>query len=157
VVNTDDSQARTVYGLNTQGFVADTKTYWLDTTNPDEAHFLCACLNARSVDEFIKPFQTKGAFGAQRGKGQRHIHRRPFEVLPIPLFDPSDTIHLRLSELSKDCHKKVAKFLETANKKTLAQPIGRLRQEVRELLKSELSEIDELVAQLLQLEGLTKI
>ena len=157
VVNTDDSQARTVYGLNTQGFVADTKTYWLDTTNPDEAHFLCACLNARSVDEFIKPFQTKGAFGAQRGKGQRHIHRRPFEVLPIPLFDPSDTIHLRLSELSKDCHKKVAKFLETANKKTLAQPIGRLRQEVRELLKSELSEIDELVAQLLQLEDLTKI
>ncbi len=76
-----------VYDLPVQGFIADTTTYWLETDDPDEAHYLCAMLNAPMVDEFIKPFQTKGAFGAQKGKGERHIHRRPFEVLPIPQFN----------------------------------------------------------------------
>ena len=149
VVDTDDPKTRKVFVLQTQGFIADTTTYWLETNNMDEVHYLCACLNSPCVDRFIKPFQPKGAFGALSGKGERHIHRRPFEVLPIPLFDPSNNVHLRLSDLSKQCHTKVAEFVATADQKTLSQPIGRLRQDLRDFLKSELAAIDNLVHELL--------
>ena len=50
-----------------QGFVADQVTYWLEADNPDEAHYLCAVLNAPFVDAAIKPYQTKGIFGAYTG------------------------------------------------------------------------------------------
>ena len=140
-----------VYDLPVQGFVADTKTYWLETKDENEAHYLCAVLNAPCVDDFIKPFQTKGAFGTQSGKGERDIHRRPFEVLPIPQFNSKDKRHHELAQLSKACHAKVAQLVANADEKTLSQNIGRLRQQVREMLESELSQINCLVAELLGL------
>jgi methylase of polypeptide subunit release factors len=149
VVDARDVSRWRVYELPVHGFVADTTTYWLETKDENEAHYLCAVLNAPCVDEHIKPFQTKGAFGAQRGKGERHIHRRPFEVLPIPRFSRRDEQHQRLAELSRVCHEKVAQFVAGADEKTLTQPIGRLRQQVREMLENELSQINHLVAELL--------
>jgi len=145
VVDARDVSGWQVHNLPVQGFVADTTTYWLETDDEDEAHYLCAVLNSSCVDDFIKPFQTKGAFGAQKGKGERHIHRRPFEVLPIPRFDPKDKQHLRLAKLSKDCHCKVKAMVANADEKWLSQPIGRLRQQVREMLKNELLQINCLV------------
>jgi hypothetical protein len=97
------------------------------------------------VDDAIKPFQTKGLLG------ERNIHRAPFEVLPIPLFSRRDERHQRLAELSRVCHKKVAQFVAGADEKTLTQPIGRLRQQVREMLSNELSHINRLVTELLGL------
>jgi SAM-dependent methyltransferase len=140
-----------VHGLPVQGFVADTTTYWLETKNRNEAHYLCAILNAPCVDAFIKPFQAKGAFGAHLGKGERHIHRRPFEVLPIPSFDPNNHRHQQLARLSIRCHEAANQFVAAATPKTLNQPIGSLRQKVRETLTSQVSQIDRLVAELLGL------
>jgi hypothetical protein len=148
-VDTTNLRSWQVYKLPVQGFLADTKTYWLETKDEGEAHYLSAFLNAACVDDFIKPFQPKGAFGAPTGKGQRDIHRRPFEVLPIPEFDPNDQRHKRLAELSKQCHQKVAQFVTQADEKTLSQPIGRLRQQVRQVLTQELDEIDGLCRSLL--------
>ncbi len=151
VVDAKDVSHWQVDDLPVQGFVADTKTYWLETKSEGEAHYLCAVLNAPCVDEFIKPFQSKGAFGAQSGRGERDIHRRPFEVLPIPLFNPRDGRHLKLAELSKECHEKVAQFVANADERTLRQLIGRLRQQVREMLSDDLSQINQLVAELVGL------
>ena len=151
VVDARDVSGWRVYDLPVQGFIADTTSYWLETKDEDEAHYLCAVLNAPCVDEFIKPFQTKGAFGAQKGKGERHIHRRPFEVLPIPQFNSKDKRHHELAQLSKACHAKVAQFVADADEKTFKQPIGRLRQQVRAMLERELSQINKLVAEVLGL------
>jgi hypothetical protein len=49
------------------------------------------------------------------------------------------------------CHEKVAQFVAGADEKTLTQPIGRLRQQVREMLANELSHINRLVTELLGL------
>ena len=57
-----------MFDLPVRGFIAEHVTYWFETEDPDEAHYLCAVLNAPLVDEAIKPYQTKGAFGAQRGE-----------------------------------------------------------------------------------------
>jgi hypothetical protein len=145
VVDTRDVSGWQVYGLPVQGFIVDHACYWLETNSEDEAHYLCAVLNAPCVDDAIKPFQTKGLLG------ERNIHRAPFEVLPIPLFSRRDERHQRLAELSRVCHEKVAQFVAGADGKTLTQPIGRLRQQVREMLSNELSQINHLVTELLGL------
>lgn len=138
--------------LPVHGFIADYVTYYLELAAPDEAHYLCAVLNAPAADEAIKPYQTKGAFGAQRGKGERDIHRRPFEVLPIPRFDKNDARHRELARLSRRCHEKVARWAADLDEKQINAPIGRLRTELRtDLLKGELEAIDEIVAAVLRI------
>jgi len=134
-----------IHNLSVQGFVADVNTYYFETQTEDEAHYICAILNAPCVDNLIKKFQTRGAFGVHRGKGERHIHRRPFKVLPIPIFNPRNRFHLELAKLSKECHEKVKEFIENTDERTLSLSIGSLRRKVRKMLENELSKIDKLV------------
>jgi len=151
VIDARDMQDTFVYGLPSHGFVAENVTYWLETPDPDEAHYLCSVLNAPMVDAAIKPYQTKGAFGARHGKGERHIHRRPFEVLPIPRYNSADKRHRKLARLSSDCHAKMERFLADADERWRTAPIGRLRTELRkEHLQVELDQIDALVAEILK-------
>ncbi|MCS6919194.1 MAG: hypothetical protein NZM28_05450, partial [Fimbriimonadales bacterium] len=145
-------EART---LPVRGFVADSTTYWFETENSDEAHYLCAFLNAPFVDEAIKPYQAKGAFGALSGKGQRHVCRTPFEAVRIPMFEPEDSLHQQLAALSRACHKRMQTFLsDPASQSLLAKPTGTLRQYIRkQLLASELAQIDALVKQALAIDS----
>ncbi len=69
----------------------------------DEAHYLCALLNAPCVDEAIKVFQTRGIY-----KGERDIHRTPFEACAIPPFDAADPDHRELARLSREAHAVIA-------------------------------------------------
>jgi hypothetical protein len=126
-----------VAGVNTSGFVADIDTFLFQTQDGHEAQYLCAFLNAPFVDETIKPHQTRGQWG------ERHIYRRPFEVVSIPKFDPADDRHQKLAELSKECHRKVAQL------KLEGKSIGFLRGKVRKALANELAEIDNLVKSIL--------
>ncbi len=125
-------------GLPVKGFAADADTYYYQTKDDMEAHYLCAFLNAPYVDETIKPHQTRGFKGVERD-----IHRRPFEVVPIPRFNPEDGKHQKLAELSRECHRKVAQL------KLEGKSIGFLRNKVREHLSQELAEIDKLVKSIL--------
>ena len=126
-----------VSGINVNGFVADIDTFLFQTQEESEAHYLCAFLNAPSVDNIIKPHQTKGQWG------ERDIARRPFEVIPIPKYDPADDKQKKLAGLSKECHREVAKL------SLKGKSIGFLRNKVRDHLSSELGEIDELVKTIL--------
>ncbi|MEM2080477.1 MAG: N-6 DNA methylase, partial [Nitrososphaerota archaeon] len=145
----DDTE---VMQVRVNGFFADTTTYVYVSSDPKELHFLCAILNAPSVDAAIKPHQTKGSFGARSGKGERDICRRPFEVLDIPLYDPHDEDHRKLAELSQQAHNDVRNFLENASPKDQDKPIGELRQDIRKkVIKEALSEIDKIVKRLLRL------
>jgi hypothetical protein len=124
--------------IDVNGFVADHDTYFYQTKSESEAHYMCAFLNSAYVNEAIKPHQTRGQWG------ERDIHRRPFEFVPIPNFNPEDEKHRKLAELSKECHEKVKKLkLEGKN-------IGFLRNKVREHLAAELAEIDRLVREILR-------
>ncbi|MCS7166107.1 MAG: N-6 DNA methylase [Gemmatales bacterium] len=145
VIDTTKVSKQLVHGLPVRGFVGDTKTYWLDLRNAAEAYYLSAVLNAPSIDKEIKPYQTKGVFGATRGGGERDIHRRPFEVVQILTFDRTNEHHRRLANLGRSCHKRVLDMVRTMDEKTLGQPIGKLRQLIRRALQAELDEIDQLV------------
>ena len=119
--------------LTIQGFIAEWTSYYYQTKDETEAHFLCSFLNAPYVDERIKPYQTRGQWG------ERDISRTPFEAVPIPRFNPKDERHQKLAELSQECHEKVAKL------SLMGKSIGFLRNKVREHLIEELAEIDRLV------------
>ncbi|MCS7176966.1 MAG: N-6 DNA methylase [Candidatus Kapabacteria bacterium] len=69
VVDPSDASVQQVHGLPVKGFFGQYTTYLFETLDGDEAHYLCAILNAPCVDAAIKPFQPRGAFGAQSGKG----------------------------------------------------------------------------------------
>jgi len=126
-----------VFGLSIQGFVADIGSYFYQTIRFDEANYICGFLNSKYVDETIKPYQPKGAWG------ERQVARLPLEAVPIPKFNPKDERHRKLAQLSQMCHQKVAKLALTG------KSIGFLRNKVREHLKAELAQIDELVKDVL--------
>jgi hypothetical protein len=141
VVDATKSNSLNSYGLTTQGFVADAKTYMFQTEIEDEAHFLCSILNSEYVNCAIKPFQTRGTWG------ERDIHRRPLEKLsiPIPKYDPANNKHLQLANLSKDCHQSV-KSIKGSLK---AKAIGLKRVQVRSKLQEKLATIDKIVSDIL--------
>jgi len=134
VIDNTGSDELIAEGLKTQGFIADAKTYVFQTDNEDEAYYLSAVLNSEYVNNAIKPYQSRGTWGA------RDIHRRPFEVVPIPKFDTKDKKHSKLASLSKQCHVKVNGSKQGYKKKS----IGRMRLDCRQVLENELKQIDEL-------------
>jgi len=129
--------------IRARGFIADTKTYYLETDIGDEAFYLDATLNAPVIDRLIKPMQSRGQFGP------RDIHKKVLE-LPIPRFDASDSRHLHLAELGRECSEKVADWIKAGGPGKI-RSIGKLRAMVREMLAEELKEIDERVKKIMRM------
>jgi len=70
-------------------------TCFFPTNNEPEAHYLCAIINSNPVRDFIKSFSSAG-----RGFGTPSV----MEHVGIPKFDPENSLHQKLSEISKKCH-----------------------------------------------------
>lgn len=76
--------------------------YWCAVTSEAEADFLCGILNAPITTELTRPLMSYG-------KDERDIHKHVWE-LPIPKFDVSNRVHLRVSELGAILERTAAKF-----------------------------------------------
>lgn len=102
-----------------QGFVVDQNFYeiWAPA---QEAHYLSGILNTDYANNAIKATQTQGAFGA------RDIHRRPFEVLPIPAYDSSDKRHRRLASISMMAHEKLEGSTGNTRRNAALAPVREL-------------------------------
>ncbi len=118
------------------GFVADYTTYIYETNDEDEAHYLCAFLNSNIVHKGVKSFQPRGKYG------KRDIGRRPFQ-LSIPEFSRKETNHIKLAELSKQCH-------QTIKDHTFIRKGFRgMRGEASRILANEIDEINSIVSSIL--------
>ncbi|HLJ80048.1 MAG TPA: N-6 DNA methylase, partial [Ktedonobacterales bacterium] len=135
----DTRELPVINGTRPHAFVLDHTAYWFRSENPNEPHYLSALLNAPCVDAAIKSHQTRGLYGP------RHIHRRPFEVCPIPEFDASNADHLRLAELSEAAHAAVA-ALDLREGGVVAA-----RKKAREAARGHIREIDAIARRLLGL------
>jgi hypothetical protein len=120
-------------GLPTHGFIADAKTYYYYPKTISEAEYLVAVLNSDLVNRMIKEFQPQGLFG------ERDIHRRPFEVCAIPVFDSRNPRHQKLAKLARQCAKIVAK-----SELTLTGTLARRRAIARRLVSDQIAEIDDI-------------
>lgn len=136
------------------GMLVDATLYRYDTDNEDEALYLVAIFNSSILDELIKPVQSRGQFGP------RDIHKKPLEF-PIPKYDPSNELHRKLAELGKRASERARELLPDILRKLgydaklrqrgflMPQEVGRIRTALREALSDILSEIDNLVIELL--------
>jgi len=125
--------------IKIQGFVAESAEYYFDTDNREEAYYLASVLNSPTVDELLKPMQSRGLWGP------RSIHKKVLEI-PIPKYNPSDENHKALSQLGEQCAQKVEQLLPQYAK---SRSIGHTRRLIRAELKEELKQIDEIVRQIL--------
>jgi hypothetical protein len=73
--------------------VIEHKLYWAAAQSCEEARYLAAVLNAPSLSDFVRPYQSVGAFGA------RDFDKYVWQAA-IPLFDPKSPHHLRLAALA---------------------------------------------------------
>ena len=125
--------------VKAQEFVVDHVTYSYDTDDKEEAYYLAAVLNSPTVDELLKPMQSRGLWGP------RHIHKKVLEI-PIPQYNRSDENHQLLSQLGEQCTQKIQQLLPQLAK---SRSIGHTRRLIKAELKQELEQVDEIVKRIL--------
>lgn len=123
-------------------FLADHKAYVFETNTAEEAYFLTAFLNSNAANIAMKPFQSSGLFGA------RDVHKKILDV-PLRRFNGNDPAHGRLAGLGRACAERVAAYVAGRQLATQDYNVGRERTAIRQLLTTELAEIDTLLAGLI--------
>ncbi len=124
-------------------FVVEHKLYWAAFDEADEAHYLAAMLNAESVNDAIKPFQSTGLLG------ERDIEKKLLDV-PFPRFEPANSIHARLAEIGRLAHGRAQEAVQAAQLERNAS-LARKRAYIRTAVEDLRNEADDLVRQLLKL------
>jgi hypothetical protein len=133
------SECKKAKQLSVNGFIADNVTYRYYADSEDHALYLVGVLNSTIVNEAIKPYQSQGLMG------ERDIHRRPFEVCSIPLFDPPNALHQKIVQVARDAREKMLKW-----KSKIEGNAAQAREAARNIVRPEIEQLDELVADLLK-------
>lgn len=118
--------------------VIDHKLYWATAASAAEALYLCAVLNTATFTELVRPFMSYG-------KDERDFDKHIWQ-LPIPLYDPADDLHRRLSARGEELEAAIA-ALELAPGRHFAA----VRRDIREFIAGSEAgrDAEELVAELL--------
>lgn len=122
-------------------YLVDYTLYWCAVSEPLEANFLAAVLNAACLNKTIKPFQSTGLLG------ERDVTKKLLDT-PIPVYDAHNPIHAKLSGLGSAAHGQAASLVHDQDFPS-GSSLARQRAFVRNALTDRLAEIDELVKALL--------
>ena len=71
--------------------IVENSLFWIACTDVEEADYLLAVINSDALYEELEPLMPKGQFGA------RHVHKHLWK-LPIPKYDPSNTLHKAIAQ-----------------------------------------------------------
>jgi hypothetical protein len=132
------SECQNVGRLAINGFIADNATYRYYADSEDHALYLVGVLNSPIVNEAIKPYQSQGLMG------ERDIHRRPFEVCPIPLFDPQDPSHQAIVKIAREARKRMLRW-----RLKIGGNAAQAREAARKIVQTEIQRLDELASDLI--------
>ena len=88
--------------LNDRRAVIEHSLYWATAASTAEAQYLCAILNSAIFTELVRPFMSYG-------KDERHFDKHIWQV-PVPLYDPSDDLHSRLSARGAELEAAIGKL-----------------------------------------------
>ena len=70
--------------------IVDVRLVWVDCQTSEEAYYLLAILNSRTLEDAVKPFMSMGQYGAR--DLVKHVWK-----LPIPAFNSEDQLHRELA------------------------------------------------------------
>ncbi|HEX8106349.1 MAG TPA: N-6 DNA methylase [Kofleriaceae bacterium] len=88
--------------------IVDHTLYWASVASDEEAHYLCAILNAEMTTKLVRPKMSYG-------KDERHIDKYVWQ-LPIAEFDPSNPLHDEISRIGKMLEEEIARLHLDSNK-----------------------------------------
>jgi hypothetical protein len=87
--------------LRKADFVIENLCYWAALDSDDEARYLAAILNSETARARAAQYQARGQWGA------RHFDKVMFN-LPIPRFDPADSLHVALADAATEAERLAA-------------------------------------------------
>ena len=131
----------------------DYTLFWVRCESSEEAQYLAAAINSRTVEHAVAKWMPKGQFG------NRHLQKHLWR-LPIPTFDSADDLHVELAALGEQAEAEAAERYATlrteraaVGKQTSITPV---RSELRTWLRDSVlgNRIDGLVARLLDGDGI---
>lgn len=130
--------------IRNQDAVIDHMLYWAPVDTEEEGHYLASILNAEATRARVEHMQSRGEQGA------RHFDK-VFFTLPIPRFDPSNELHLRIVQAGRDAEVAAGSILVAAS-----APFVTVRTTIREALRADgvSDRVDALVNELLGDAGL---
>jgi hypothetical protein len=115
--------------------IPDHKLMTVPINNPEEAYYLCACLNSAPAKLIVRLYSI-----------EIQISTHVLRYVNIPKFEPSNKIHKQLSDLSQQAHAAAAeKNAETV--KEIETLIDEKARQLWDLTKEELHEIQESLAE----------
>jgi hypothetical protein len=125
-------------------FIVESKAYVFATSSLNEAYYLTAILNSSAPNEMMKDFQSRGLFGA------RDIHKKILDIY-FPRFNKDDETHSLLAHWSETAHRKASEFVRAnpPEHELTATRLGRLRAQIKNHIKAEMTEIDSLVGKII--------
>ena len=154
-----DRQIRIVYGgwgaptaalLREDDAIVDYKLFWVTCKDAQEAYYLLAIINSDVLYEMVTPLMSKGQFGA------RDLQKQLWK-LPIPEFDPEDSLHAVVSEAGRVAAEGAAERLARLRQDRGEVTVTIARREVRKWLRESTDgkAVEEAVEELLAKTGVT--
>ena len=123
--------------------ITESTLFWANCRNMHEANYLLAIINSDALYEAVKPFMSKGQWGA------RHLMKHLW-MLAIPEFDRHDELHVRIAKAGRAASRGVSNRLKKLREEGATVTIARreLRNWLRESPQGQ--EVEEAVSQLLK-------
>ena len=129
---------RVVYGgwgaptaalLQDDDVIVDYKLFWIACKDAEEANYLLAIINSDTLYEMVTPLMSKGQFGAR--DLQKHLWK-----LPIPEFDPEDSLHTAVSKAGEAASVGAADQLAQLHEERDRVTVTIARRELRKWLRN---------------------
>ena len=137
--HSSDRPLRVVYtgisGIPTATLVDDSEAiidhalYWITCKDMQEANYLLAIINSDVLRKAVTPLMPKGQFGA------RDLHKHLWK-LPIPEFDPADSLHTAVSKAGEAASVCAAEQLAQLREERDRVTVTIARRELRKWLRN---------------------
>ena len=109
--------------------IIDHALYWITCKDMQEANYVMAAINSDVLSAAVTPLMPKGQFGA------RDLHKHLWK-LPIPEFDPANSLHAEVSDAGKAAAEGAAIQLATLQAERSRVTVTIARRELRKWLRN---------------------
>ena len=115
--------------VNNRVTTVDYTLFWIPCKDAQEANYLLAIINSDTLYEAVAAFMPKGQFGA------RHLQKHLWK-LPIPEFDPANSIHTAVSKAGETASVGAAEQLAQLRQQRDRVTVTIARRELRKWLRN---------------------
>ena len=149
----NQSGAPTALLLHTDAALIDYTLFWVTCKDAQEANFLLATINSDALALMVNKYTTPNWAG-----NTRHLHKHLWK-LPIPEFDPGNSLHAAVSKAGEIATEGAAQRLAQLRQERDRVTVTVARREIRKWLRESTAgkAAEEAVEELLAKTGVTAL